>query len=162
MQSYCVDQLGATCAFVVVFPNSIHSGNPGNCGNACSCASSVRSSGVLKDLPRPLPSPPFEREATLTRRRNALPCHLDARIQSAWASRLEAVLVENRILDVLAQPTHGVTPLTVVRHILVPTAPILAPIRTVKELPFLRKRQPVAIHLAPVAFVFIPEEPSHH
>ena len=45
MQTYCVDTIGASCALVVVFPNTTMDGNPGNCGNACSCAKSVRGSG---------------------------------------------------------------------------------------------------------------------
>ena len=41
MQSHCVDRLGATCALVVVFPDNTKSENPDNCGNACSCTTSV-------------------------------------------------------------------------------------------------------------------------
>ena len=51
MQSHCVDTLGATCALVVVFPDTTNSGNPDNCGNACSCTKSVRRPG---DVPRHL------------------------------------------------------------------------------------------------------------
>ena len=42
MQDYCVGTIGASCALVVVFPAATKSGNPGNCGNACSCDASVR------------------------------------------------------------------------------------------------------------------------
>ena len=42
MQDYCVNTIGASCAMVVVFPAASESGNPGNCGNACSCENSVR------------------------------------------------------------------------------------------------------------------------
>lgn len=58
MQSHCVGALGATCGFVVVFPDSTQSGNKDNCGNACSCTSSVRTPEDRKDTPRHLPSPP--------------------------------------------------------------------------------------------------------
>lgn len=50
MQTYCIDTIGARCALVVVFPSSTGSGNPGNCGNACSCSQSVRVFGPLSLL----------------------------------------------------------------------------------------------------------------
>lgn len=41
MTEYCDNPpISATCALVVVFPSTTGSGNPGNCGNACSCAKS--------------------------------------------------------------------------------------------------------------------------
>lgn len=107
MQSHCVGALGATCGFAVVFPDSTQSGNKDNCGNACSCTSSVRTPEDRKDTPRHLPSPPpplfWERQATLTWRRTALPCHSTARIQTARATILKAVLAEDRMSDVLAR-----------------------------------------------------------
>ena len=50
MQTYCVDTIGAACALVLVFPNTTMSGNPGNCGNACSCTKSVRNSRDKIDI----------------------------------------------------------------------------------------------------------------
>lgn len=39
MQNYCVQAFQATCAEILIFPAN---GNPGNCGNACSCSQSKR------------------------------------------------------------------------------------------------------------------------
>ena len=50
MQTYCVNIIGAACALVLVFPNTTMSGNPGNCGNACSCTKSVRNSRDKTDI----------------------------------------------------------------------------------------------------------------
>lgn len=50
MQTYCVNTIGAACALVLVFPNTTMSGNPGNCGNACSCTQSVRNSRDKPDI----------------------------------------------------------------------------------------------------------------
>lgn len=38
MNEYCTMEFGVTCGIVLTFSASSGSGNPGNCGNACSCS----------------------------------------------------------------------------------------------------------------------------
>ena len=122
MQQYCVNVIGAVCTTVVAFPDATMSGNPGDCGNACSCEKSVSAFWRLTSSARPLSSPctgecfysiyvsrllslRFREDNADLEKRNALPCHPRAGTLSA-GDRIVLPFGRSLPLDALAFQGH--------------------------------------------------------